>query len=94
MTVEWSFPQDVKPSEALERCAEAANECIAADGALIMDMADAMGFVALLRSVARRARIIERIASAQSEPQHGEKVIPFHRRSFVRQRCNSDGDAA
>jgi hypothetical protein len=94
MTTDWQMPADMTPSEALEFCAMQAVDCIAVDGGLIMNRLDASGFVRVLRSIARRARIIERIAAAQAEPDRTDKIIPFHRRSCVSHFGAGDGDAA
>ncbi|MEA2755130.1 MAG: hypothetical protein QOJ54_1419 [Aliidongia sp.] len=93
MSTEWHMPADMTPSEALEFCAMQAVDCIAVDGGLIMNRLDAAGFVGVLRSIARRARIVERIASAQAEPESTDKIIPFHRRSCVSHCGAGDGDA-
>ncbi len=89
---EWTMPPGMPPSQALDDIAELAEECIADDGGLFMTRDDAQGFVGILRTIARAARLTEQRAAGAPSPILCGNVVglrPRRRRGF-----GTGGDAA
>jgi hypothetical protein len=68
VTQTWTMPPGMTPSQALDDVAQLGDECIADDGGIFMTREDAQGFVELLRTIARAARITEQRADGAPSP--------------------------
>jgi len=68
VNVIWSLPHEMQPSQALDYICDLAEDCIADDGELVMTQEDGLGFVEILRTIARAARLAEQRASDAPSP--------------------------
>jgi len=96
MTAEYEIPAGMLPSEALEQICTDAEEYVGYDGGLFMGRDDALGFIAVLRAVAKATSLVEQSRSrlmrtaiglecqlngrAQPSGDQSSNVLPFRPR--------------